>query len=385
MIKIKHLGFKAAVAILFGVLLLTYGVYWRAISALHGNIEQLVDITKHLQQGETFHSAIHAMLMEAEVFVASGGPAHQLRFRRDLARAKDSLALLLEYARQPVGGQGHGVQALTQGMAREFNKYRAELEPVFSGDCQDSAQRLRTAAEQFNHIFMAYYLRLHEHHRATRSDLQQNTNNTWRAMATFFAVQLGLAIIAGLLVIFYLDRVVLKVFSFTERMAYRDRLTGLRNRAALDKLVEIEELAGQRERRRYALIMLDIDHFKAFNDTHGHQAGDKLLADFAALLVDNVRGSDRVVRYGGEEFLVHLAETRADEAGVVAEKLRRALEQARFLLPDGSPAPQVTASLGVAAYPADGRGFPEVVKKADQRLYAAKQAGRNRVQGPEEA
>lgn len=381
--KIKHLGFKAAVAILFGVVLLTYGVYWQAISLLHGNQVQLSEINNHLQQGETFHSAIHAMLMEAEVYVASaGGQRTKLRFRRYLASAKESLAQLVEHAQMTREGHDGGVRAITAGMAREFAQYRAELEPLFNGQIKDGPQRLLAAEERFNHIFMAYYLRLHDHHKSLQKELRQSTQSTWRAMTTYFTVQLVLAIIAGFLVILYLDRVVLKLFGFTERMAYRDRLTGLYNRAALDKIVTLDEALNQQERRRYALIMLDIDHFKDFNDTYGHQAGDKLLADFAALLMENVRRSDRVVRYGGEEFLVHLADTRLEEALLVAEKLRGAIEQARFTLPDGQLAPQVTASLGVAAYPADASDFNDVVKVSDQRLYAAKQAGRNRVGGP---
>lgn len=379
--KIRHLGFKVAVAILFAVLLATYGVYWLAISALHDHTNKLVVTSNHLQQGETFHSAIHSMLMDAEGFRLSGERAvFRLRYQRDLARASRSLPGLREsYGLLVAAGDDGGVNQLTKGMAREFAKFRQELEAVFRQSGSQGQIHLREAERRFNRIFQKYYLQLHDHHKNQQKQLRQSTDNTWRAMTTVFAIQLVLAVIAGVLVIVYLDRVVLKIFFFTERMAYRDQLTGLHNRAVLDKWIASQDQEGREDRRRYAVIMLDIDYFKRFNDTHGHQAGDKLLADLAAVLVQSVRSQDRVIRYGGEEFLVHLSETDARDALTVAEKLRQAIENHSFRLPDGGPAPRVTASLGVAGFPADGNNFQETVQKADQRLYAAKALGRNRV------
>ena len=147
----------------------------------------------------------------------------------------------------------------------------------------------------------------------------------------------------------------------------------------------IQSLDGRQEdrpRRRYGLVMLDIDHFKNYNDTHGHPAGDQLLRDLGRVIISSVRTQVRVVRYGGEEFLVVLQALYANEALAAAENLRAAIEAHRFRLPDGAESGQVTVSLGVAMYPQDGGNYQQVLNQADQRLYQAKALGRNRVVGP---
>lgn len=213
--------------------------------------------------------------------------------------------------------------------------------------------------------------------------MNREFSQAWETMGLLFFVQLVMVVSVGLLAVFYLDRVVLKAFDSTERMAYRDKLTGLRNRAGLDRVIRyLDGGPDGRPRRRYALIMLDIDHFKDYNDTHGHPAGDHLLRDLGMVIIKNVRNQDRVVRYGGEEFLVVLEALNADEALAAAENLRAAIGSHRFKLPDGKVADQVTVSLGVALYPQDGRNYQQVLNQADQRLYQAKALGRNRVVGP---
>jgi diguanylate cyclase (GGDEF)-like protein len=126
-------------------------------------------------------------------------------------------------------------------------------------------------------------------------------------------------------------------------------------------------------------ILLDIDNFKQYNDQNGHIAGDYLLKDLAAVLKRSVRKSERLVRYGGEEFLILLPEASRTTAAMVAEKIRAAVEAKQFTLPDGCPSRQVTVSLSVSVMPEDADQVEQLIKIADDLLYRAKKEGKNRV------
>lgn len=162
-----------------------------------------------------------------------------------------------------------------------------------------------------------------------------------------------------------------------KKMATTDELTGLLNRReAMNRLHE-QWSAYHRYQQGFSCIMLDIDHFKKFNDTHGHAAGDRILKEMAQLLQKNTRRTDVVCRIGGEEFLILCPNAEGDGAVVCAEHLRAAVEQHCFEY-EGTKM-RVTISLGVA--PAiSAMADPEaVLKNADALMYASKQAGRNRV------
>lgn len=159
--------------------------------------------------------------------------------------------------------------------------------------------------------------------------------------------------------------------------AHEDALTGLPNRAALDD--ELEELRNRfhRYRRPVALMVLDIDHFKAINDEHGHQAGDAVLERLGDVLKSTVREVDFPARFGGEEMVVLMPETMRREAGEAAERIRAALEKASFEW-NGLPIP-VTVSIGVSTCPECVQDPEALLRSADQALYTSKRAGRNRV------
>lgn len=159
------------------------------------------------------------------------------------------------------------------------------------------------------------------------------------------------------------------------RLSRTDGLTGLYNRRHLDETLAHELQRAVRTREPLAVIMCDVDHFKRFNDEHGHEQGDRVLQAVAGLMRDSLRGYDSACRYGGEEFLAILPGTDLPGAAGVAERLRREVEAARV---DGL---RVTLSLGVAGYPEIGGGVEAetLVAAADAALYRAKQAGRNRV------
>ncbi|MBI4921950.1 MAG: diguanylate cyclase [Devosia nanyangense] len=162
-----------------------------------------------------------------------------------------------------------------------------------------------------------------------------------------------------------------------EELASRDSLTGLYNHRTFYALLEDETVRALRFNRPLSLLMLDIDHFKAVNDTYGHQAGDAILNGLSDLLMRQARAVDRVCRYGGEEFTLVLPETDADVAIPMAERLRAEVERHRFDI--GGRSVGITVSIGVATYPQQASSLEDVVKAADLALYAAKQGGRNRV------
>lgn len=162
------------------------------------------------------------------------------------------------------------------------------------------------------------------------------------------------------------------------RMATTDPLTGLWNRRRFMELSEGELSRMRRYGRPVSVLMLDIDHFKAINDTHGHAAGDEALCLLADLCRSALRETDHLGRLGGEEFAVLLPETALDEAADVAERLRRRLAASAFPLSCGVTL-RMTASIGVASCAADDTAIDRALGRADHALYRAKNSGRNQV------
>lgn len=163
-----------------------------------------------------------------------------------------------------------------------------------------------------------------------------------------------------------------------EQQATTDALTGLYDRRVLRERLGAEFRRSRRYGRPIALLMVDIDHFKAVNDRYGHQAGDRVLTETARLLRENVRESDLVARYGGEEFVVLLAETAEADAATVAAKLHAAVREHDFRV-EGA-ALGVSVSVGVAGLPESVAEDEEaLLGLADTALYGAKRAGRDRI------
>ncbi len=165
--------------------------------------------------------------------------------------------------------------------------------------------------------------------------------------------------------------------------AMTDVLTGIWNRRYFEERYPAELQRARRYHRSLAVLMIDIDCFKSYNDTHGHLVGDQALQAVAQLLKNNLRASDILCRYGGEEFVILLPESDREHAVLAAEKLRRAV--AAELLPIGrsQTGGRLTISIGVSACPENGEGEIELLHQADRALYAAKKGGRNRVTGAE--
>jgi diguanylate cyclase (GGDEF)-like protein len=158
----------------------------------------------------------------------------------------------------------------------------------------------------------------------------------------------------------------------------RDPLTGLFNRRHMEEALERELLRSARTTKPVSVLMADIDHFKQFNDTFGHEAGNVLLRELGSLLSSQVRGGDIACRYGGEEFLLILAEVGLQAASERAAKLA---EQVRLMhvRHHGETLRRVTLSIGVAEYPRHGTTAALLVNAVDEALYKAKAQGRDRI------
>lgn len=161
-------------------------------------------------------------------------------------------------------------------------------------------------------------------------------------------------------------------------LARTDKLTGLRNRRFFEERLANESARARRYPRPLALLLLDIDDFKRINDARGHAAGDRVLESLGRILAAQSRGTDVAARYGGEEFVLLLPETDVARARMVGERVRRQVADTPVALPEGEPA-HVTVSVGIACFPAGGDGADHLVEQADQALYAAKRAGKDRV------
>ncbi len=166
-----------------------------------------------------------------------------------------------------------------------------------------------------------------------------------------------------------------------ERLATRDGLTSVANRRSFDETLNTEWRRATREARALSLLMIDVDFFKPYNDTYGHQGGDECLRRVAGAMSDVVkRSSDAVARYGGEEFAILLPATDPAGAGIVAERIRAAVEALHLPHSGSTVAEHVTVSIGVASVVVTTEGLPaQLVGAADAALYRAKHEGRNRV------
>jgi diguanylate cyclase (GGDEF)-like protein len=166
-----------------------------------------------------------------------------------------------------------------------------------------------------------------------------------------------------------------KVRVALESQSVTDVLTGVQNRRSFDLKLEEECVRARSRQTKLSLLMIDVDHFKGFNDTFGHPAGDEVLCAVAQLLQSELRDCDHLFRYGGEEFAVVMPDTTCKGAFVLGERFRRAVQRAPW------PKRAVTISIGVAATDGNLTTPTELLQAADRALYHAKQNGRNRVSG----
>ncbi len=167
-------------------------------------------------------------------------------------------------------------------------------------------------------------------------------------------------------------------FERVRELTLIDDHTGLYNARHLHRALEAEAGRARRFGRALSLAFLDLDHFKAVNDAHGHQAGSALLREVGLVMRANLRAIDVPVRYGGDEFVAILPETGREQARIVAERLRRAIGDAVYLKDRGLTV-RLTSSVGIATFPDDGETAEDLLRGADRAMYRAKDSGRDAV------
>jgi diguanylate cyclase (GGDEF)-like protein len=170
-----------------------------------------------------------------------------------------------------------------------------------------------------------------------------------------------------------------QLYQRTKELSSRDELTGLFNRRYFFENLETEVQRSRRYRRAFTILMLDLDQFKHYNDTHGHLFGDQVLRQVGEILLANTRRADVVARFGGEEFVIMLPEIDKEAGALVAEKIRVKIAEYPFHGREQQPGGQLTVTIGVATYPVDSDNGLELVDVADRALYVGKRQGGNRV------
>ena len=372
--KITHFSIKISIAMLLLIIVLSNAMYWKAISTLSEHINSLIDVSNHQENGEMFHSAVHSMVMNARE------PERRGQYIESRRQADDALRRFEAY----FGDGGHaGLSAVIAQIGAEYRSLRDFVEKMTEQENgPEIAEEERSAHKLFDNIFVNYQ-ELIRHHNEQRSDLLKKTETIGKSIRWLQFVMVTAAIVAGLFIILYLERVALKLYDLMEQLALRDKLTGLYNRHGLERIVaKVDRSTAKSGSNGYGIVLMDIDHFKKFNDSYGHPAGDRLLAQLAELLQCIVRDQDRIVRYGGEEILVFLSGTGLAGTREAANKIGRIVAETPFDLLNGSEPKHVTVSIGYAAFPADRGTFQEIIRIADERLYHAKNNGRNMVAGP---
>jgi diguanylate cyclase (GGDEF)-like protein len=169
------------------------------------------------------------------------------------------------------------------------------------------------------------------------------------------------------------------LYERTRQIAITDRLTGLYNFGYFHERLREERMRAERYHRLLSLVIFDIDHFKIYNDSNGHPAGNEVLKKIAQILKEEKRDVDIVARYGGEEMVLILPETSRRHAAELAERIRQLISETPFENMENQPSGKLTVSAGVATFPVDASDEDDLVKKADKSLYQAKTQGRNQV------
>lgn len=383
----KSLKIKTALFlfIAIGTFVLAQGFYWKNIGILHAFLGTSLGIVEEMHVAESFHSSMHSMIINAAAYLHSGEDRYKDEYYKKLNEGEKAVAKLVSM-RHPNNGDEHSTHTdptpgdeIASNIEKHFLELKNALAPVMSREAGNGRDNITKANRIFDEVFHKYYVRIHTSHYSSLENLQDEAHKIYKTSNYIYTIQLVLSILVGIVLALFADRVFLKIYKLTEQHSLTDSLTTIHNRRYLDTIVSDEIESAIAKGAFYSIVIIDIDDFKKFNDSFGHLAGDKLLKDFAILLRSLLRETDKLIRYGGEEFLVILPSTSQKQAVLVSEKLCCAIRENNFTLPDGTLARQVTASLGVAAMPENGNGFSTALKAADESLYRSKREGKNRV------
>lgn len=314
---------------------------------------------------------------------ARGNPAKAADLAREaLSIANDMKAReLVRQSNEELANDQEAEGRLAEAL-QSFKRSKIVTDSIFSAE---AARRIAALEQRFSDE-----RRLHELDSLRRLQAELQVQTAHRAYQRDGAI--GVAVFIGV-VGFFLYRRRVERTRLAESLSVTDTLTGLRNRRYLQQTIDMDVAASVRRWRSAVVkgmsvddadlifLMLDIDHFKAVNDAHGHAVGDQVLVQLGAVLRTTCRDSDVVIRWGGEEFLILARFTDRNQAEITAERLRQAIERHTITLPNGQTV-RVTCSIGYAAFPVnlaspDSVNWEEVIAMADRAAYVAKSRGRN--------
>ncbi|HEX5325023.1 MAG TPA: sensor domain-containing diguanylate cyclase [Capsulimonadaceae bacterium] len=331
---------------------------FREIAARDAELRTLMDVSRMLETALDLDTTVSLIMMNAQRLVACDscavylcGEDETLNLRGRLGPASDDLKENVAIGRL------------------HFDSWRFGDDEVLSLNGAANALQMTSEAGQAvlatlrgtDRVLGLLYM--------GRADSRRHFTAEEQALLGRFAIHIGLPLQQAC----YRDNL--------EWMAFNDPMTGLANFRYFQRRLADELIRVKRYSRPISVLMLDIDHFKSFNDTRGHCAGDILLGEIGRLLKETVRQGDLAARYGGEEFVIICPETASADAASVAERIRVAVERSRFRLPgadgEGYTEVAISVSVGYASFPGDVSAGEEVVLAADQALYEAKRNGRN--------
>lgn len=364
---------------LFVIAMLSQVFYKISLDSMHGALLSAVETAEIIHTAENFHSAAHSMLVMASSDHGGDRISARTEYFKQHSVARRMLADLMVMTGED-GGSRHPPQsgrAMVKQMAAAFGRFSTVTDTLLSTG-EKSAEE-GDARSLFDAIFDSYIELLHQYHDDRLEKMKSDAHLINRWSTVMFILQLGLVIFAGFLVAIFSVHALVRPYKRAQQFALSDGLTGLRNRRYLETFALPEMADMVRKGTAFSLSLMDIDKFKGINDAYGHQAGDELLADMARIIASGVRESDSVIRYGGEEFLILLPGAGKEHSTPVVEKIRAAIEARPFRFSNRSESVHATASFGVASFPDDSDDVRILIELADERLYQAKNAGRNRV------
>jgi len=317
--------------------------------------------------------AIQHMLNATDIFDRDEEKLKFLAYGAEFARAREQLSKMQTTAEIR---RLHERLKDAVNYSQPFQEQLVELLIHGKASAQDLRAIAQEGAKTTQQIVVLLDLLVklqHDRHAQVMAGYEESHNKAAIISAVIYIVSLIIAI--------SVIRLSTHRYKFVSRLSIHDEVTNSYNRRYFDMVMEEEWKRSMREYTPISLVMIDVDHFKAYNDKFGHQMGDACLYSVTKIMAGQLkRSSDFIARYGGEEFVAVLPNTNADNARIMAERLRRSVEEDRIQAASDEVSPWVTVSIGVVTTTAEYEQPASIlIKAADQALYKSKHDGRNRV------
>ncbi len=365
-------------AVLLGLMALQTFLSLRQIESQRLQLKSVIEegLTKFDLVGRMHAAGRERILLLQRMFMA-GDPFERERLREDFSRQAE----LFIQARQtllgmPLSEAERGLIERQGALSQRFHRLNLEVFDLLDrGETEQAVRLLNERLLPTQNAVLSTLSELYDLQQRNAREIWMHSDRLQQEARRLLLAVATLVILIGLAVAYFVFERVREASAERERLATYDLLTGLPNRLLVCRLLGQTIARAQRYNQRFALLFVDLDRFKAVNDTLGHRAGDQLLVEVAGRLRASVRTSDTVGRLAGDEFVVILEDVHSpDEVLALAEKIRHALQQPVPI--DGRQA-QVGASIGIAVYPEHGGTQEELLRQADAAMYEVKAAGRD--------